>query len=187
MVVNAAGKKFYQKSDQFGQKTEEMSLSYTTNVTFTNFISFFPGVIGSLVIVMKNNFKFIRGGKVRIYLIALVVFLSCAPAQVRTIPVNVYNLTSSEVLHGEFYWTGLKGKVKLLKDNGEACEGEYLTQMHGYTATGSSTGWGNIYHWGFMGGGAFAGTSTKVKILPNTNVGSAILVSRSGMVETPRL
>jgi hypothetical protein len=107
---------------------------------------------------------------------AVVLFLSCATAQVQTIPVNVYNLTSGEVLHGEFYWTGLEGRAKLSKVNGDLCEGEYLTQMHGYTATGSSATWGNIYQWGFMGGGAFSGTSTKFDILPNTNVGSAILV-----------
>ncbi len=112
-----------------------------------------------------------------------VVFLSlafmlfgCAPRQVRTISVNVYNLDSSEILHGEFHWTGLKGRATLVNSGGARCEGEYLTQMGGHSASGFSSSWGSIYSWGLGTGSAISTTSTKANILPNTNIGSAILV-----------
>jgi len=108
------------------------------------------------------------------YSLILVVFLSCAPRHIQTIPVNVYDLENGEVMHGEFYYAGMKGKAKILKSNGEICEGEYFTQMHGYTATGSS--WGNIYQSGLIHGRSLSNTETKINIRPNSYVGTAILV-----------
>jgi hypothetical protein len=104
------------------------------------------------------------------------LLLGCAPRQVQIIPVNVYNLDTSEILHGEFYWTGLKGRATLVNSAGVKCEGEYLTQMDGYSASGFSASWGSIYSWGLGAGGGITTTSTKASILPNTNIGSAILV-----------
>jgi hypothetical protein len=109
------------------------------------------------------------------------ILLACASRQVETvqvqsIPVNVYNLNNGEILRGEFYWTGLKGKAALINTNGERCEGEYLTQMGGYSGSGFSSSWGHIYSWGLGTGGAFTNTNTSVNIHPRTNVGSAILV-----------
>ncbi len=99
---------------------------------------------------------------------------SLAKARDKTIPVTVYNLNNGEILKGEFYWTGLKGKVKLINSKGEKCEGEYITQMKGSSATVSSESWGNIYS---MGLGLSSGSrTTKIESHANTNYGSAILV-----------
>lgn len=106
----------------------------------------------------------------------LLMILGCAPRQVQTIPVNVYNLNNGEILHGDFYWTGSKGKATLVTSTGKKCNGEYLTQMAGYSASGSSASWGHIYAWGLGFGNVIGTTSTNLNITPNTNVGSAILV-----------
>ena len=113
-----------------------------------------------------------------IIVLALLVCTSChvGNTQIQTIPVNVYNLNSGEILHGEFYWTGLKGKAAVQTATGGLCTGEYLTQMAGYSASGSSASWGNIYSWGLGFGNTMSTASTNVKITPNTNIGSAILV-----------
>lgn len=111
-----------------------------------------------------------------VFLSLFILLLGCAPRQVQTIPVNVYNLGSSEILHGEFYWTGLKGRATLVNSVGVKCDGEYLTQMAGYSASGSTTSWGHIYSWGLGSGNAITTTRTNVNISPNTNVGSVILV-----------
>lgn len=111
-----------------------------------------------------------------VFLSLLFVLFGCAPRQVRTVPVNVYNLDSGEILHGEFYWTGLKGKVALINPEGKKCEGEYLTLMDGYSSSGYSSSWGNIYAWGLGYGNAISTKRSHISISPNTNMGSAILV-----------
>ena len=104
------------------------------------------------------------------------LFLSgCGPVRIVTVPVNVYNLGTGEVIHGEFYWTGVKGQAGLKKDDGTICPGEYLTEIGGSSSVSRASSWGSIYSWG---AGYLINSSTSVRSSsrPNTQIGSAILV-----------
>ena len=99
----------------------------------------------------------------------------CGPIRIATIPVNVYNLETGEVIQGEFYWTGVKGQAALKKENGTVCPGEYLTEIGGNSSVARASSWGRIYSWG-SGYSTTKYTTVSSTSRPNTQLGSAILV-----------
>lgn len=74
-----------------------------------------------------------------------------------TASARIYNLDSAEVMQASFRYTGSgKGPISVMKPNGTACAGEYVT------VAGGSVGWGAIFGTVYSAAGSGTGSGTVI-------------------------